>query len=393
MRRQVYRGRAGRDLVASLEGRLLMSATPLSATAAQRAIASYNAMQAYLYRHDATNLYHEQYPVLSTDQPYSYLWPLSQAYNATLDMSNVAANSADVAMRVSALADYYSSSGQAPNKSVSTNRQPSPPGYDSYVDSPLGGGGDKYYDDNAWVGLASMQQYAQTGDASALTRAQTIFNLIAAGWDSSASDPDAGGVFWTQASSSQDRNTVSNMPAAELGLRLFIATRNAADLDWATRMYNWTYAYMRDPSDGLFWDHVNLAGQVNQAKWTYNQGTPIGANVLFYQITGNPTYLQRAQQIASASLAHWSGSATESRNAERSIEFNRPASHCVRSTLVVITPRRGSGAPGTRRWRPGGQTGFASAASHPAAGLRRHRSAASSAGASPASGPAGPAGD
>jgi hypothetical protein len=289
-----------------LEARLLLStAAPISSTASQRAIASYTAMQTYLYRTDGTSLYHEQYPVQSGDNPYSYVWPLSQAYNATVDVANLGNYQSDLQSRAAGLAHYYSSNGTVPNKGLPGTLSPSPLGYDSYVDPPLGGSGDKYYDDNDWIGLASIQQYQQTGDTSALARAQTIFTLITSGWDSNASHPDPGGVFWTQSASSQDRNTVSNMPAAELGLELYQATRNPFYLNWATRMYDWVYTYMRDPSDGLFWDHVNLAGQVNTAKWSYNQGTPIGANVLFYEVTGNPTYLQRAQQIANAAISHY----------------------------------------------------------------------------------------
>lgn len=289
-----------------LEGRRLLSAgTPLSSTAAQRAIASYAAMQTYLYRTDGTDLYRVQYPIQSGDNPYAYAWPLGQAYKATVDLANLGNYQSDLQSRVAGLAHYYSSNGQAPNKGLPGTLAPSPPGYDSYVDPPLGGSGDKYYDDNDWIGLASIQQYQQTGDTAALARAQTIFTLITSGWDSSTSHPDPGGVFWTQSTLSQDRNTVSTMPAAELGLQLYQATHNASYLNWATRMYDWVYTYLRDPSDGLFWDHVTLAGQVNTAKWSYNQGTPIGANVLFYEVTGNPIYLQRAQQIATAAIGHY----------------------------------------------------------------------------------------
>lgn len=172
----------------------------------------------------------------------------------------------------------------------------------------MGGSGDKYYDDNDWIGLASIEQYQQDGDQASLARAQSIFNLAVSGWDTNPLHPAPGGVFWTEGSLSQDRNTVSTMPSAELGLRLYQATRDPNDLAWAQRMYNWVYTNMRDPSDGLYWDHINLAGQINTAKWSYNQGVPIGVNVLLYQVTGNRTYLQRAEQTANAALRHFSSS-------------------------------------------------------------------------------------
>ena len=299
-----------RATIERLEPRRLLSvaAAPLSATAAARAAQTYAAMQQYLYRNDATSLYHERYPVQSGDNPYSYVWPLSQAYTATVDMALLGGYQSDVQARDAALAHYYSSRGESPNVGV-TPVQPSLPGYDSYVDPPLGGSGDKYYDDNDWIGLASIEQYQQDGDQAALARAQAIFNLAVSGWDTNTSHPAPGGVFWTEGSLSQDRNTVSTMPSAELGLRLYQATRDPNDLASAQRMYNWVYTNLRDPSDGLYWDHINLAGQVNTAKWTYNQGVPIGVNVLLYQVTGNRTYLQRAEQIANAALRHFGSSA------------------------------------------------------------------------------------
>ena len=61
------------------------------------------------------------------------------------------------------------------------------------------------------------------------------------GWDTDPTHPCPGGVFWTQAPWSQDRNTVSNGPGAELGLQLYAAHRRDTKsyLTWAKRMYDW----------------------------------------------------------------------------------------------------------------------------------------------------------
>jgi Glycosyl hydrolase family 76 len=272
-----------------------------------RASASYNAMQQYFYKGDGLSLYNEHYPAQVTDNLYSYEWPFSQAMAGTIDLSTAirvgSSYQAAVQDRFTGLSRYFSSNGAVPNKGI-TPTYPSPPGYDSYVDPPYGGSGDKFYDDNDWVGLTSVQYYLLTGDLTSLARARTIFNLIVAGWDNDPSHPAPGGVFWTQAPWSQDRNTVSNMPSAELGLRLYQITRDTFYLDWARKMYDWVNTNLRDPSDGLYWDHINLAGQIEKTKWSYNQGTPIGTNVLFYEITGDRSYLQQAEQIANAALAY-----------------------------------------------------------------------------------------
>jgi hypothetical protein len=95
-----------------------------------------------------------------------------------------------------------------------------PPGYDSYVRFRLGGGGDKFYDDNEWVGLELLRIHHLIGNPDVFNRARQVFDLVVSGWDDDSSHPAPGGIFWTQAPWSQDRNTVSNAPGAELGLRL-----------------------------------------------------------------------------------------------------------------------------------------------------------------------------
>jgi len=59
--------------------------------------------------------------------------------------------------------------------------------------------------------------------------------------------------------------------------------------------------YLRG-SNGLYGDHVDLAGVVDPGQLSYNQGTMIGAAVLLYRITGEPAYLDRARSIADTSL-------------------------------------------------------------------------------------------
>src|SRR5207245_11330617 len=130
VRRRMRRLRRGSGrVVEPLEARQLLSVVPLSPAASQRAVASYGTMQTYLYRNDTTDLYHERYPVQSGDNPYSYVWPLSQAFNATVDMANLGNYQADVQARVAALGHYYSSSGQVRNKGLPAPLQPSTPGY------------------------------------------------------------------------------------------------------------------------------------------------------------------------------------------------------------------------------------------------------------------------
>ena len=265
-----------------------------------RAIASYEALQEYFYIEDRS-LYLEEYPN-GDNNPYSYVWPFSQAMAGTIDLAGIrqvgAAFRDDVADRLAGVELYW-------------NSETVPPGYDSYVRPPVGFGGDKFYDDNEWIGLEFVQWYRMTGDEWALDRARQIFDLVVYGWDADPSHPCPGGVFWTQATWSNDRNTVSNAPGAELGLHLYELTADAAlkahYFEWSQRMYDWVYDCMLAPN-GLFWDHIDLAGRIEMTQWSYNQGTMIGANVLLHRITGDNVYLDRANAIADKALDYYAGS-------------------------------------------------------------------------------------
>jgi uncharacterized protein YyaL (SSP411 family) len=154
------------------------------------------------------------------------------------------------------------------------------------------------------VGLEAIQDYSQHQRPRALRQAERIFELAVSGWDQDTTHPRPGGVYWMQANRNNDRNTVSNMPAAELGLRLYQATRDSGYLSWALKMYRWTNRNLQDPG-GLYYDHVDLQGNVDRSFYTYNQGVPIVVNVLLYRITHNPSYLRKASRIASAAYQYF----------------------------------------------------------------------------------------
>jgi hypothetical protein len=274
-----------------------------------RALAAYAALDRYFGTADGSGLYREQYPAAADDNPYSYEWPYSQIHIAALDLTVADRRSERAyAARAAAQEHYWNASGGTTGL----------PGYDSYPRPPYGDGGDMFYDDNEWVGLAKVQRYLQTRDAAALRRAERIFALVDSGWDTDTSHAAPGGVFWTQATWSHDRNTVSNMPGAELGLRLYQITGKRHYLDSALRFYNWTNTYLLSPR-GLYWDHLDLDGTVEKTIWSYNQGVPVGVNVLLYQVTHDREYLRRAQRIADAAYTYY---VTQGRLDDQPIFFN-----------------------------------------------------------------------
>ncbi len=264
----------------------------------ERARRAFRALLRSFAAGDDSGLYRET--SAPTGKPYAYLWPFTQVIAAGCDLAEISNEFVtDVRRDVEqGLAKYWDASS-------------APPGYASYVVRPYGKGGHKYYDDNAWVGLDLVRASRIVNDLSLLDAAGRVLAFIVSGWDHSGDDPFPGGVFWTQTPGNRDRNTVSNAPSAELALRLFRITGRQETLRWATRVHDWVNATLRDPADGLYWDHVKIDGSIDESKWSYNQGAMAGVEVLLSKINGahDPAaaseHLRRAGAIASAALGFY----------------------------------------------------------------------------------------
>ncbi len=229
----------------------------------------------------------------------SYLWPFSRAAAAALDL-------VELGVVEPARADQLLGDGLARYRRDSGTI----PAYDSAVRPPLGGGGDRFYDDNAWIGLDLVRQHEVTGAPDALARAVDVFAFLVSGWDADSSHPSPGGVFWVESSTNGDRNTVSTVPAARLGFLLQSLGAGPPDTGaWAERMLQWTHTTLRDPADGLYWDHIALDGDIERTKWSYNQGNVIGAELARSAdaVADGPPPLARAEAIATAALDRYAG--------------------------------------------------------------------------------------
>jgi hypothetical protein len=285
---------------------------------AERAVETYEAMQTYFY---AANVYPGDTSSLyvTSDPPsgnrYSFLWPFSRALVGTITLAGIPPNlvggasyGADVADRLNGLSHYWDGGG-----------------YESYPPAPTGTGGDKYYDDAAWIGLATAQAYRLTGNPAALSDAKNAFGFVTGGWAGSASF-EPGGLYWVNQGvgvgvGNHDRTTNSNAPNAELALLLTgLDPANAASTYQpdATNIYTWVNHYLynvNNPADpqgpnpnydatqpALMFDKVRGNNSIDKTLWTYNQGAMIAANVREYQATGQATYLTTAEAIANTAL-------------------------------------------------------------------------------------------
>jgi hypothetical protein len=272
----------------------LLPAAARAAPAASRAEQWRAAMERGFALNDGTGLYREYAPAAVSDAKYATEWPFSQAHIAYLDLAMT--DAAAARRHGAALAKVRAAEQLYWSDTSATGRG----GYLSRVVPPLSTGDDLYYDDNEWVGLAQVQHYRFAKNPASLAHAKAVFELIRSGWSDDARLPSPGGVRWTQKADNGDRNTVSNMPAAQLGLRLHQITGDRAYLDDALRYYRWTNAVLQRP-DGLYHDHLKTDGTVEKTVWTYNQGVPIAVNALLWQVSGEARYLEEARRIAAAS--------------------------------------------------------------------------------------------
>ena len=259
---------------------------------AARARAAFASMQHYFYM-PTQQLYRGTYPRYGR-HPYSLVWPFSQALAATLSLGGAGdgrgAYRAALADQLTGLGRYWKRSAPAP-------------GYAEYPIAPIGPGGARYYDDNDWIGLALLRAHRLLGDRRLLDRARSVFRFVRSGWDENPHDACPGGVYFFEARHKTYRPTTSTAPAAEFAARLYLATGKQAYRAWAVRMYAWMNRCLRD-GGGLYADHLDADGTVEPTRWSYNQGSMIGAGVLLWKVTGKQRYLRDAQRTARRTLRY-----------------------------------------------------------------------------------------
>jgi hypothetical protein len=279
--------------------------------AAERAVRAYADMRRQFGRRDG--LYRRD-GRLRLPGAAAHLWPTARALAGAVDVLGVRREllggfdaEAAVAWHLQALERYWDEAAGAYASDVIGSRF----------------GGDRYYDDNAWVGLALVELARLAPGRGHIERAGQLFAFALGGWDTRLDAPSPGGVFWVEQGTgtgahNHDRNTVSNAPNAELGLHLAELGAGPADAGrWARHMYAWVNVTLdagRDtgePATGLFWDKVRGDGSIDPRTWSYNQGTMIGANALLARAAADgddgARYRARAEAIARKALRYYAG--------------------------------------------------------------------------------------
>ena len=252
----------------------------------QRAMILYDRIFNYYYNKDY-QLFLENVPPKLGDNAFSYLWPFSgmvSVTNALIELTGEEKYKYLLKDVLKGLERYY-------------DPYSNPSGYDSYVVE--FGGGQKYYDDNAWIGLEFVRTYRITTESTYLLKARETFEFVISGWD----EETRGGILWRE-NDPTTRNTCSNGPAIVLALELFRETGSDFFYDWALKIYEWTNKNLLS-LEGVFWDSVSESGVVDKKTFTYNTGIMIRANTLLYEITKEDQYLEEAKRLAKASLDHF----------------------------------------------------------------------------------------
>jgi predicted alpha-1,6-mannanase (GH76 family) len=156
-----------------------------------------------------------------------------------------------------------------------------------------------YYDDMEWLALSTLRAYEATNDADYLTAAGTLWTDIKTGVNSN----QGGGIAWRK-SQLDYKNTPANAPAIIFAARLYRLQKNEADLTLAKELYTWLKGKLVDPATGIVYDGINGDGdgKISYNKFTYNQGTFIGAALELYNVTNDAAYLADAVRTANATI-------------------------------------------------------------------------------------------
>lgn len=218
---------------------------------------------------------------------YSWLWALCAMFEATNEVEKVDKNADLVDGIFSSIQHYYD---PAPPK----------PGYGEYIVSLSRG--QRYYDDNQWIGIAALDIYGRTGEESYFDLGKSMYDFMMTAYDTTL----GGGLYWRE-NDFESKNTCSNGPGVIVALKMYNATKNEAYLDTALMIYNWTNEKLQTP-EGLYFDNIKTKDEsIGKAIFSYNTGTMLQSNVYLYEITGDEKYLNRAIKIADSSLSYFYG--------------------------------------------------------------------------------------
>lgn len=245
----------------------------------------------------AAGLFNENYPKGSGDGAASFLWPYDGlvAGVSTLHKLGYEVGYKDMVDRFES---YYRQRGVL-----------NVGGYGSSTDG-KNGGGDRFFDDNAIIGIELVEAYELLKDPKYLERCAQIVKFYKAGIDNTMGRA----LWWCESNINQPGNDSSNKPACANGFATWFLMRyyevcpeaeKTEVLALAKDLYQWLYDNLRDPGDNLYWNSKGADGSINTTKWTYNSGAMIAGGVRLYEATGDTRYLNEAKATAKSSYDYY----------------------------------------------------------------------------------------
>ena len=218
---------------------------------------------------------------------YTYLWSLCAMYQAANEIEKLEPTEKLMEPLLEIMSNYR-------------NPAPPKPGYSDYIMKLKPG--ERYVDDNQWIGIAALDAYARTKKKSDLALGKELYEFMMTEYDNVL----GGGLYWKEGSKST-KNTCSNGPGVLVALQMYQATKNKNYLDTALILFNWTNEKLQAPSK-LYYDNIRTKdGSVDKGTLSYNTGTMLQSNIYLYECTGNKKYLTDAIEIADASLPFFYG--------------------------------------------------------------------------------------
>ena len=143
-----------------------------------------------------------------------------------------------------------------------------------------------YNDDLGWWAQAALRAHALTQNPRYLSRAKTLFDDIWTYW----SDVYGGGVTWRRSNRAQ-KNVATNGPLAVIAVRLYQATRDAAYLERARKLYEFVDSKLTD-GDARVWDNIEN-GELRRWDFTYNFGNFVLTSLALREVTDDAALKDR----------------------------------------------------------------------------------------------------
>lgn len=148
-----------------------------------------------------------------------------------------------------------------------------------------------FNDDITWISIACVRSYLLSGNVTHLNKAKDQFDKMYARANTSSY---GGGLLWYVGQTG--KNSCINGPAMVACCYLAEATGDTTYYTKATYLYNWSKLYLFNENTGKVNDSYD--GTIGDWSSTYNQGTYLGASVMLYNHTKDPSYLTIANRIA-----------------------------------------------------------------------------------------------